>query len=593
MTAFPTGVFKTHPQHAIRTTITALSRITPRQAHLATCFCVGAAAAGFALHNGMQVRISNHCQYLLHGLHAADPSFLVGDWFVTQTPDHHRVFSSLVRLLAHSNFLDQGLGLLNGIAAIGFITSLYFIVARFTQRPFGPFAALLILVAFMPVNGPGHSSILLPYFVPSVFSGVCLLIALTCLLYRRSLTAGVIAALGCAVHANYLVLVGPVWLLFVALNPRGEKGRLAPKLFVPWAIASLPHLSLFGSLAADESLSALSKHIFWNIYAPLHYAPASWPADWYLPFATTILAGLIAWRVRPKAFTATARRIVTSVGLVLLVGIIAILGVQSDFANALFPWRLAPFLTIVAYVAIAMLFDAEGMPLGAGRMIATACAIGLLAISGFESRAIVLLFALYGLHLLGSFLSPPIEESAKAHASIESRMVSGRRLIPLEAASMAVLLLLAAFGVRSGMWRQDIFQNNAGRDETTLFEWSRSTPTGTRFAVPPDLVNFRLETGRAVVIDFKSFPFTATHQVEWMRRHERQAGDPVLGYHDAVEKYAVLDAGRALDLALEFGINYVVIDRTRHVANLAPLSRVFRNDRFDVYEATPLLASRP
>ncbi|MCZ6697458.1 MAG: hypothetical protein O7D94_00830, partial [Planctomycetota bacterium] len=61
---------------------------------------IGCIAVGFAMFNGLQVGRSNHWQYLLHGLHAADPQFLQNDWFTTQTPAHHGAFNFLVQWAA-------------------------------------------------------------------------------------------------------------------------------------------------------------------------------------------------------------------------------------------------------------------------------------------------------------------------------------------------------------------------------------------------------------------------------------------------------------------------------------------------------------
>ncbi len=549
-------------------------------------FCVGAAGVGFAMHNGLQVGISNHYQYLLHGMHAADPSFLAGDWFTTQTPEHHWIFGAIVTFLHASGGLSVGLGLLNGATALAFLTTLFFAVARFTRRPAGPFAAVMILAAFMPTNGPGLSHILLPYFVPSVFSGTCVFTSFVLLMYDRRISAGMVAGLGCLLHANYLVLVPMVWAVYILLAPRERRAGLGVALFVPWLIALIPQVPMILTVALDPAASPETRHIFWRVYAPMHYDPGTWPGGWYREFLLILIAGCFAAWLRRGVFTRTAVSIVAAVAIVVGAGAVTILLFKSALANSLFPWRLAPFLTIAAYIAIAMQFDGDSPCLRTRRLAACMITLALVHLSGVDMRATILLAAVFLVHILARML----DQTWRVRGNIGRVPEPIRQFIgvPLrlhEITLACCILVLALLGVRSGIWRKDMFDAPKPPEVRSLFEFCRTLlPANAVFAVPPEMTDFRLNTGRAIVVDFKSFPLTVGDQIEWMRRHTIQAGRPVTSFADANERYASLDQDGARYLIQEFGVRYVVIKLQQHVGDITNLPVVYQNARFAVVD---------
>lgn len=545
------------------------------------------------MHNGLQVGISNHYQYLLHGMHAADPSFLAGDWFTTQTLEHHWIFGAIVTFLHAHGWLHVGLGLLNGATALALLTTLFFAVARFTRRPAGPFAAVMVLAAFMPTSGPGLSHILLPYFVPSVFSGTCVLMSFVLLMYDRRISAGMVAGLGCLLHANYLVLMPPVWAVCLLLTPRMNRSGLALTLFVPWLMALIPQLPMILSVAFDPAASTETQHIFWRVYAPMHYDPVTWPSGWYREFLLILIAGGIAAWLRREVFTRTAVRITAAVGLVVGCGAVAILLFESGLANSLFPWRLAPFLTIAAYVAIAMLFDGDPSCLRVRRLTTCLITLALVHLSGMDKRATILLVAVLAVHVSARAL----EQAWYARSRVERLTGPVRKCFSVslglrEFALTCCIFLFALLGVRSGIWRKDMFDAPKPPEVRSLFEFCRTlAPANAVFAIPPDMTGFRLNTGRAIVIDFKSFPLTAVDQIEWMQRHTIQAGRPVTGFADAKDRYASLDQDRAWHLFQEFGVRYAIINLLEHVGNITNLPVVYRNARFAVIDVGPDLAA--
>jgi len=146
---------------------------------------------------------------------------------------------------------------------------------------------------------------------------------------------------------------------------------------------------------------------------------------------------------------------------------------------------------------------------------------------------------------------------------------------------------VAADMLRHGLWRRDAFGEPYKADEASLFAWARNhTPPGTTFAIPPDLGGFRLETGRAVIADWKCMPLLPSDQLEWRRRIECLAGRTIHSFEEAMDGYAGTDAGRAASWAKEFGCEFVVVER-RHQGDMAGWPIAFRNEGYEVRRLRP------
>jgi len=542
--------------------------IIPKLNRLVISAAISVGAIGFALANGLQYGRSNHWQYLLHGLRAADPGFLRADWFTTRTASHHRLFNTVVQLAASTGRPEVVLGLLNAATAIAFAFSLYFIVARFAKQPLLPFALVLVLAAGIPINGLGDSSILLPYFVPSDFAAVALVAALTCLLYSRDAPAGLIAAAGCAMHANFLLLVGPLWCLVLAFDAPGRSWRRAAWLLVPWLAAWLPHLAYLWAMLRDPGPSAAARRVFWDIYAPFHYRPLTWHWGDYFAFTILLAGGLCAAAESGITFGRTSRAIIAALAVVVATGAIGTIGWPIDFITAIYTWRLAPFLVLFALVTIALAVT-EGRSTPVRDCIvglAMAAVVRLARLPELSCAAIVVACAcsLIGNHIL--------RKQPRARARLAAVL------------GVAAICVVGGMLARHGLWRRDMFGRAYRPTEESLFSWCReNTDPDAVFIIPPNLAPFRLGARRAVLADWKCMPLLPHDQMEWLKRNECLAGRPISSEADSLAGYAEMDAARARTLSLEFGCQYVVVDRNIGSRSLKPLQHVYSNTRFDVF----------
>src|SRR5690606_37275510 len=76
---------------------------------------------------------------------------------------------------------------------------------------------------------------------------------------------------------------------------------------------------------------------------------------------------------------------------------------------------------------------------------------------------------------------------------------------------------------RSQHWLVSVAPNDTKR--AALMEWiHENTGVDDLFAIPPDMVNFRVWEERAVVADFKNVPYTNKDLAEWRDRMEALTG---------------------------------------------------------------------
>jgi hypothetical protein len=121
--------------------------------------------------------------------------------------------------------------------------------------------------------------------------------------------------------------------------------------------------------------------------------------------------------------------------------------------------------------------------------------------------------------------------------------------------------------------------------ESDLYRWARTgSPADAVFVVPLGMERFRLRAERAVVVDWKGFPYRARDAEEWYRRIVLVSGvkDPATK-GEVLDGYLRLDGERARALAREFGARYAVVRRDRHAGDLGALEPVYANALYEVY----------
>ena len=99
--------------------------------------------------------------------------------------------------------------------------------------------------------------------------------------------------------------------------------------------------------------------------------------------------------------------------------------------------------------------------------------------------------------------------------------------------------------------------------ETILAEWvNKNTPNNAIFLVPPEFEKFRLVSERAIVADWKAFPFQEAAFYEWFLRIRAISGQSERGRNltreNAESGYRNLDIDKIFDLSGRYGVNYFI-----------------------------------
>ncbi len=581
--------------------------------------------AAFALANGMGYGCGNLRQYLLHGLHTLDPTFLANDWFTTQTQSHHAAFNALILLWAGLLPLPQAFALANAVAAALYVTCIYFLSARFYRTPIVVTALAVFMIVFAPKSHIGLTSIMGIYFQPSTIGAVGLLAGLTCLIYQRYKNAGLVFLVAGLFHVNYLVWIAVICGAVLLVNLRRIGLGRALCVIGPIGLAVVYHLPFVIASRSPQQLlhAAPAARILHDIYMPYHSRPLTWGPEPFICFAAMLAAGALALKFgfpdrRPGRMV---RSILAALLGILALGILLTMVVQVDTMALIFPYRMAPFLILAAQIAVAgavartaqvgrlslpgtlawwavlgaLLYAAGVTPYGllclgifvtmifAGRL-ARQVQLSLPVIAGLLAGLVAVL---WGLGAGRNGMVCVILCAAAALAwRIMRRTAFGRRdwTVTLLFGRVATPLLIAVSVMRLGAVRKDLLGPPPPADEQLLYDWcGEHTARDEVFIIPPMLGGFRLGAERAVVADWKCMPILPKDTVEWHRRLATVCGAGPQSYPEAEAGFGRIDSARAEQLAREYRARYLVTYGDRHRGHLDGLRRLYENPTFAVF----------
>lgn len=457
-------------------------------------------AALFATaHTQAPVAYSNQNQYLLHGYALAGYGHLDNDW-LAHTADPTPLFSWFVA----GGFGAFGAPFLH--AAYFAVVMGYFLAARSLALAVAPasdtrtgrvtFAALFTaahagVLRWLSVQlagvdypwflqaGVANQYLLGPGLQPSTF-GVLLVGALAAFAHGRPLTAGLLTSAAGLMHPTYL-LPGALLVLGVLaqLVAAGQRRRAAVVGSVALA-AALPAAAYtawkFGPTSAD--VFAEAQRILAESRIPHHAVVSRW--------LDGVAGAQIAWALlgvalvrRSPLFTVLA--VLAGGGLVLSLVQVA---TGSHTLALLFPWRVTAVLVPTA-TAIAAAKLAARIP--AARIVT---AVSALVLTGLAAGGVWVMAEGVAYHMASDEV--PVLTWIKYHA--EPNEVY---LIPVR---------VPAPGVRG----------TPATPSTSFTPPPRPDPESN--LIPVDFQRFRLFTGSAAFVDFKSVPYRDADVLEWRRR---------------------------------------------------------------------------
>ena len=459
-------------------------------------FPAAATALFAAAHTQPAVFYSNQNQYFLHGLAAAGRGDLAADWLAA-TKDPTPVFSKAVAVL-YSLTGERGVyAVFFGLAAAYFL-SLWAVVAATPWKPARAagrwaFAAALIAVHSGAARAASVSAFGVDYpwyfqagvanqyvlgagLQPSVF-GVFLLTAIALFAHGRHYLAAVAIAVACTLHSTYLL---PGALLVVGMMARltfthslGTAARVGAVALVGVLPVTVAAAVVFRP-TDSETFAEAQRVIAW-VRIPHHCDVNRWlDLVAWLQIAWAGL-GVIALR-RTNLFAPLAVAALLAILLSVLQSV-----THSATLALLFPWRLS---AVLVPLATAVLFARVVSPLER-RIPATALLVG---------AGVLLVAAVAGTKWV--MAEGRAYQVGTTEDGLQRDVAANRR--PGE-----IYLLPATFPKPP---------SKPGSGSSSF------VPVPTTGPVIFELQRFRLESGAAAYVDFKSIPYADTDVIEWHTR---------------------------------------------------------------------------
>ena len=164
------------------------------------------------------------------------------------------------------------------------------------------------------------------------------------------------------------------------------------------------------------------------------------------------------------------------------------------------------------------------------------------------------------------------------------------RLAPAAIATAALVAAIVAGAPVVSAWfappRLDLADHRHAAVGVASFA-ARETPEDAVFLAPPDFGHFRLLAGRALVVDFRSFPFHGPSMEEWRERLDavygptRRRGYGALAAFD--RRWRGVTDERLRALSSRYGAGYAVLHRGTATA----LPVLYEDDAFTLVSLRP------
>lgn len=541
-------------------------------------------ALGLALSIGADFGIGNHNTYLLHAVRLANPEVLANDWLAAGTTDYQPVFTLLAALLLWVDSSGWFMALANLVVTAACAVAVYRIVRAIVGRDevLPVYIVALALVGLGATYAVSGSYIVSEVLQPSSVSGAAFLFAIALYLERRWLGSGLALAIAGLFHANYLVLAFPLFIgVHLLLSRSGLAGRLIRQVgpsLVP-VIIWLP-LLVRTSMAPE---AAAARYIFQQIQAPQHYVPMTFLSE-FVPLAAWLALGVTGARraVSRLTWRSTTGALWLTMTVMIAVATLLTTVVFVPAVSAVYVWRLAPYVLLLAQImavagAVSLVSRSANMAWWRLAVVVAVLALLVHVIIDFHfaphrvahmrlmvaAVGMIFLFGLPGVHSIST----------------------GTRRVVVAVLAVVVWGYAAWVAIPEAAAQSRIL-NGFPAAQAEMHQWARTkTPREAVFLIDPNMLDFRLNARRAVIVDGKSTPVLPAELLEWYHRLETVSGtEGVSGRVEASRGYASIDAVRAERIRGEYPFSYMVLFRDKVDGVWPGYATVFENDGYVVLE---------
>jgi len=544
---------------------------------------------------GFTYGFGDHVEQLPIVLRAMDPGYLAQDAFVNAGAAFGPRFyyAHLLAAIARLIPLPVVFFLLTAVANGG----VAYVTLRATRLLSGgsTVTAMLAAVLVMSVRGfhlGGPSQLHAVVLTPSVLVLPLALGSLWAGIRRRPLQSATLAALATVIHPLVGLETGAIALATAGLQSErrglgrvlGAGGLLAAVTLVVWVLPLSPTIR-------SEQFVALVAHL----RHPHHYVPSTFGLTNYLLTLAFIAVTALSWRwywLRPRSDRRLARALPMPILMVLLLCVGGYVFVELIPSRLWVTAQVFRMLFIVKWLGLVLLAVVIGdcvahparWPAGTVLLAGTGTAQPLLTLlghamlpmadrirpkawvpAGLAAMAMLVCFGSWretmvlsaGLGLIGWFLW--------------RRTATVRIAVPAVALIGLAVVVVAGegFGTEpvasyTGRLRAVEPSSPARKAMEELARLARErTPPDAVFVVPPAAGRFRLAARRAVLVDFKSFPFQDEAMLAWKGRMDAAYGDTGAGGLEAVRRmdrrYRDITDRQLLELADRFGVTHALL----------------------------------
>lgn len=473
---------------------------------------------------GFRAIASDHHQYLLPVLQSGSPTFVAGDWFTEQTTAFHYTFQQGLRIAERFDAIIPALTAMH----VATLTVLFLAIAMMSRRlgaSWWSIPVVLFVLRFGVQRTWGAVDLLGEAALPH-YAGLSLaLLAIAAAFGQRYGLAAAFLVATAYVHVSVGAWIGLV--LATMIVGEFSQGRLDIRSLLRPATVALIALSPLIVVVASDFLGPRTDpqtyRILFEVRSPHHYAFADFGVANHLQIIVVIAIALVAehlggYRSRGLRSAVIA---ITAIGLS---GAFFLYVMYWPLPVRLFPYRLAPLLiALAAILAVALLTRRDVAR--SHRVFGGGAVLVLLVIEPSQ-----LLDPLGS--LLGDAPSPGAAVVASMLAAALCAAVLASRTFSLSASTLIALGLLSATAAVTVALTMH-------QPPTHTLRWlppaqeefgeavSEVVPKGEMLVVPPEAHHVRLATGRAVVVDFKTFPMVGVEMKEWKQRLEDVTGKPI------------------------------------------------------------------
>lgn len=476
---------------------------------------------------------SNQNQYFLHGLANAGFGDLKSDW-LANTRDPTPVFSMLVeytyRISNNTGVFYLYYFIIFGVylfSLVGITGTLYDISA--TSLKLTLITGLLLLhsaaLRFVLSIGAGPEWIYIfegglagqrllgSVFQPSSF-GVFLLLSIYLFLKNRVLLSLVAIGVAVTMHPTYLLASGILvfaYLLCIFLDGKNFKEVTSTSLIAILVVSPI-FIYTFQSFGGTTSLGfSRAREILVNYRIPHHAVIGEW-----FNITSIIQLGLIILAIY---LIRNSRLFLILVIGILFATILTLLQLffDNDALALLFPWRISAILLPISIAVI-----------------------------------------------LGSSLAWIFNRYSTQMKMYRFRLVTVNLII------ISGMVIIGAVRFSLDQWRQSM------SPEHTLFETIRGGGSEDDvYLIPLKLQDFRLATGKAAYVDFKSIPYLESEVLEWYRRNQ------IAGKFYSNEK---LGCGWIDEISKEERISHIVIEVGSREIECGEFKLLHRDNSYLIYQ---------